>query len=1355
MTYINPNLKQYDSLKLLLDNQSDIFSSYTYKISDLLNLNKCIIISEPGYGKTRLLKECLSQGQYEGVFVDLKKIGKQDIKQFIDNQNNSIIIIQKSNNEEILNSKLFKTPNFTLENNDNIIFCFDALDEVKQEYFSEIVDNIHRFIKEYHNAKFFISCRKNYLQKWAHLFSESEYKYVEMYSFNNTQSKELFTKNGCSEQDFDIIYERKLSNIIQTPRYLEMFLDLLKKYGIDKVKNLSRGKIFELFINNKLYIETERTSLINKKEIFKKIFEKLALIMEIYQTNQITKDELIEFFDNTSGNLNISFLSQVSLDHLYDHSLIKDNIDTVEFENTEFQEYLAAKEISKLGRVKQVIYDLAVVKELREINPSWVNTLSFVIELDITLLRDIIEYILTNNKKLAINEEYFRLIPRHNIDALNTDDRRKIFELVFSYYQNIGYWVDIRVAETISYYYDETLYSSIENFINNKESAYPEYIKGNSAIIIAYLYERGALNTTQIEIWRARLIEWLSEDKQNQVVLREALFAVGKLKDDSLITPEIIDKLFKTNEDLVTSALIDTLVDINPESEKAITCFLRGLKHSELNIISNTYTSAEEALCKIKTKNGIKQILNEFVKNPDLIFTEHRNQQYLALIENIKNVSDDDVIMQLKHLISQTLIDTSSSLFFYGLSFINQVTFIIEQRFPDYIFDLIKEYRNNPNISYQLGCVIENLLKKEQVANLVNLINEVDNPSLRNTVSNILLKSKIKSEDIYEEGRRFFPNEYSQSEAYQTSTQTKQEQGDKIYQQFKSYLKPDPNKDMYNPNVFRYYIDNKQNLNPLQDADKARLEELITESILTFHDPKDFKIVHENGRFSYGYEIPVFNNCIEIAHEFKIDISQYRQKILNFIPFAYNDGIDTVFKLIINPTKQELQNVVDLYQQKEDDLKLFMPSNLIDIVKRYKIQAAIPLLEFFINTEYISLSNKQEALFVLSNFKDKAYFAGIFDTNAELKLKEAANEILIRNFKDDEAIDWRFNELKNGSFEDRRISGVYSVDQNTIELSDKRFAKPLMELKDIKYKEKFLKLLEESFEIRKQGENYYSYTSYLWEIAIEYFGNLKETRNLNILRDVEKFMEKHSAEEGINWLKHLYQKLKSDYALYIGKPQNIAECIKQYNFFQQIRYVDIATQYDLIELIKSIVDNDLRRWVEQEGAYKLLEIKPVKGHSFRKEDLIQKTIKTQFENALLKAGFRKEDLNIQRESQLLDDKKADFLISYGFLSPVLIELKLLSNSEITNASQREKYKQKLIQYIEGSNADFGFFIVFQVDQNNTVKKYLPKLQELYKDDKNIEVLALNCTGDIPDMKMEKHVSRKKLPRGNLSPRRKT
>jgi len=1346
MRYIKPNLKRYDTLTALLKSREPHFFFEPYmKIEELYNQKRTFIISEPGIGKTRLLGELLLKSNKEGIFLDLKKLGKMSIESFINERekNKRIPILkERKYNEDSKNWKIYQTKKFKLEDKNEIIFCFDALDEVKNEDFSEVVDNLKDFMQKYNKSNIVISCRKNYLNKWQYLFSEIDFDYVEIFPLDTLKIKEYLSTFGIDKKKIDHLLEKlyfqNRPSILQSPRYLEMIAELVEKEGVEKLKTISRVELFEKFIYKKIKIESEKTNEVNCQEIIKKVLEKLALVMEIYQSNQITKDELMEFFDNIKSNLNVVFLNQVSINYFFERSLLKDNIDSIEFENTEFQEYLAAKEILRLGRVEQVIFDLAVVRDLGEIHPSWINTLSFLIGSEINILKNVFEYVFSNPQSVHI-EENIRLLTKNNIEKLALEDKKNVFKMVFSHYQDTGYWIDHDVAEKLSFYYVDSLYEYIEKYIINRgiQGDAKKVIKANSATLVAFLVEKKLLAEAQREKWKIRLKRFLYEKNQNEVVLRRSLFALGKFKEIQLFTSQLIKKVFNAGDTATIANLIHALEDIDLNHPVVINCILKGVK------IDNA--SARRALYKIKEKNGLKQVLDEFIKDNSILyeFIEYEDiyRDEKEFIRNIKRNADGIIIKKLKKIITTAL----SNRFLYRTEkshFIQEIVLLIKEYSPKYIFELARNYSSNDNI-FALEHIFSLLLGKEDIRKFIKSIKDVDNNSARiavQTLQQIRYSSRSDNEEIYELGRHYLKNEYKQIEAKEAQITGKQQKRDmKIYNDFKYKLKPKENK--YFPDVFQFYFDNKDKLEPfLTEADKSRLGKLVKGSVFNVFDPGKQKLTinqrYSGGSITYTIDtwIKIFGTCILVAKVLELDISPYRQKILNYIPFSYYDHYKTISVLIPNPTEEELSNVLKLYQDRNDDLTIFMPRNIIDLCGKYKIKRSIPILKFFVESDQISVFDRKDALNSIAKINGgaKVYFQNIFieykmagDKHQELA--NTANEILIKKFKDEDAIKWRFEELKNRAFPFQRAKDAHSVGFQESEIDDKEFAQPLIQLKNIQYKSKFLRLLEDSFEIMKKGKDYFAYTSYIWEIVIEYFKNLKELRSYKILEDLELIIKKHAKQNGMNWFSYRFQQLKLEYIIYLGKPKNIADCIKKYNFFKEKVYLDISTSKDLLDLVKKIINEDLKRWVEDEGAYKFIEkYRPEKGQKFEREDLIQKTIKTQFENGLLKAGLRKEEIHIQRESQLLDNKRTDFLISYGFIGPILIETKLTNNKEITNEKEREKYKKKLIQYIKGTHSHYGIFLVFQTKNDNSLNKYLPSLEELYRTEKYIKVIGLNC-----------------------------
>ncbi len=1337
--YIEPNLIFYTSFQKFIE-AKNLHEDYYYLLNkdkfffnDLFSINRALVIAEPGYGKTRFLKEIIlkaKDNKKEGIFIDLKKVDK-DLESFINEKLTISDNIEEISYENIINnSTFFKTKNFLLKNTKKNIVCLDALDEVKQDKFVKVVDWIKEFSKKYEKILLFVSCRIHHFKKYQELFTHENFKYIKITSFTESQFQEYLQQSGLSEDDIYqimVLFESADRDLlIQVPRYLEMITDIVRNEGAEYIKKLSKTEILEYFIYRKLELE-EKKSNQQKKELIKRVLEKLALLMEIYQTNLLTKEELMTFFDDVKSNLNISFLQQVPIEIFYKRSLLKDNIDTIEFENTEFQEYLAAKEILRLGRVDQIIFDIAVDQELREIFPSWFNTLGFIIDMDISLLKPILSFLFSKDS-IVQDEEYHRLLTKVDTKRLSIEDRKEIFKNVFNYYQKTQHWIRFDIARNLSYYFDASLSSLLKKSINEEETSY--ITKGNVASIVEYLLERDLLSEKEREYWKNKLIEFSKE--KNDVLQRHAISALSKFRDIKLL--KSIFKFLNADDELVIRTFLTACTEVNPNDRFSIQCFVNHTKTRK------EYITARYGLWKITEKKAIKYLLRYFIEDSNFltefietetIFGDDDNQ----IIQNIKKVWDKEIQKKCENIIIAAF---SNERWYLAerSQFIKNLALMLKEKNKNYIFKLISEIGKSEILKENLFGflpIFTLLLKREQVDKFVQKLKQVGGEHIALWT---LQSKKNDDKEIYETGRKYFKEEYDAWEKKIKRQSVKKNKDLELYEKFR--IKLQPAKGMYDIDVFSFYLNHKEQLKSfLRKEDKERLKELIVKSVFEKFDPGEQKLTitkKEDTSISYTTHrfIHIFGDCLRVAKVLNIDISKYRQRIINYIPFAYTEHRKIIFSLVSNPTNKEIENLLKIYTQKrKDDLPKFMPDSFIEACEKYNIVKAIPILKRFVDETEFFIYTRRAALQAIANIQpDVNYFRQIFrkysrKTDESHQLAEEANRFLIEKFSDDNAISWRLNQLVKRCFPFIEQHGVHTVSPQENELYYKGFASPIMNLKIPKYKEQFFRLLDKSFEIYTKGSEYWAYAQYLWQIVITYFNNLKVLKSYSHLKDLENYILQHSTQEGMNWFKYKLHTLRREYMRHIGKPQNFEECIKKYNRLKENQYLDIATSIDLVEVVKEAINEDLRKWVESEGAYKFIQ-----EASRKQEDLIQKTLKTQFENSLLKRGFRKNEVNIRREEQLLDNQRTDFLISYGFIGPVLIEIKRVDNPEIRNEKKRWEYKNKLLKYIEGTNSVFGILLLVQINDKCSLKEYLSKVKEIYKDYKNIEVMELNCISNI-------------------------
>jgi hypothetical protein len=463
-----------------------------------------------------------------------------------------------------------------------------------------------------------------------------------------------------------------------------------------------------------------------------------------------------------------------------------------------------------------------------------------------------------------------------------------------------------------------------------------------------------------------------------------------------------------------------------------------------------------------------------------------------------------------------------------------------------------------------------------------------------------------------------------------------------------------------------------------------------------------------------------------------IDISKYRGKIISYIPYAHDPlynrqsgQLEAIFSLLQKFNNDEIGLLLKIYGGKrKDDLAHFYPKNFVDAIDKYKIVEAIPILKGFVNKGY-DLHIRIAALNSIANIKpDERYFNEVFErfktsSDESYSLAEYANKYLIEKYSNPDAIRWRFEQLIKRIDPFERQMEIHKIAFEEKVLIKKEFAQPIYNLKDSSYLDRFINLLDKSLEIYRRGDEYREYARYLWEIIVTYFKNLKEDRSYHPLKELENYVLENSSRPGINWFKDKLRELKREYLNYIGKPQYFSECIKKYNRFKEQQYLEIATTRDLFEILQNIVENDLRQWVEDEGAYKFII-----NAKRPQEALIQKTIKTQFEYSLLRRGVRNSD--IIREPQLLDDYRPDFLIYYGFIGPVFIEIKRLDNDEIQKPAERLKYSKKLKKYMEGTKSEYGIYLIFRIKEGKDLNDYIKKIRESLYEEKRISVIPLDC-----------------------------
>ncbi len=1323
--YIMPNIKKFNDFESLDEyvTSSSIYMNFSKeeKISfeQILQPGKTMIIAEPGMGKTFLLKEIVKRATSFGknaLYIEVKKFERELSKSEIENK------ISEGENNEV--TGIFWTGRFEFNDNKNNIICIDALDELLPSKRASIIEGIKLILKEYPKMQVYCSCRKqHYKANLKDTFGNFTYRYIEAFTVDQVlEFLRARDSEGLEEIIMDIFKSKNKDMIIQTPRYLDMLIRILnEKKETIKYQEISRGKLFEKFIymqlENELKINNQQQEMRQTKELVKRVLEKLALVMAIYQTNVIKKEELMSFFDGINSTLSIVFLSQIDFGLLYERSLLKDNLDrdeTIQFENAEIQEYLAANEIVRMGHLEQTIFDLCVNDVLRTVYPAWHNTLKFLIEKKPMIAISMVQLLVQRSGRIQ-DEELHQTISSVNRNEISLAEREMVFNLIFRYYQDNEKALPGAIAVNLSKLYIPNRHSLVLGELTDPKLKNLSIVNQNNIAVISG--EIMTKNPEEIEFWKKKIgcLDW----NKHESIAIEVVYALGKIKDIEVVKKLGIEKLAFGKR--MRSYLISACIEADLENKYSIKMFIDGIKNKEW--------LAKYGISKLKKNTSIRMILESLRKDREFL---------IRFIDDLKDFSDngdsflknlfdvwDEKIEEDIILITQYMVLSDENWQYENVDFWKRLLKKAQEKNVNFIIKLTEKLMEKQGGN--VYCLIRFLgytLTKEVVGFFISTLSIFENG--RDVALKTLVNMRFEFVDVYEAGREYFKSEYDEMDQTIKDEQLLDDKSERLYEIFKRKLGSEGTG--YYTDVFSFYYQNRMDIK-IKNEDKARLKQLIV-TVLDEVEPKKHKLeINERTDNSMNYTtsnlIMIFGDCLMLIREFDIEVKKYRSKVVEYLPFADSEKLNAIFELLSDVSDEEANYLIAVYDgQREDGLAEYAPGNFVDVCAKFNEKKGAGIIKKMVENNSVSIYTRNKALKTLNDIEvAKDYTMEMFEKYKEGKYKDisvTANSILIDKYEDISAINWRIDELISRAFSYIRPEGTYTVGSRESELGTRNFATPIIRLSKPIYIENINKLIDAAFDVYDKGKEYHEYAYYLWKIVTEYYTNLKYLRSFSYLRKfINEIEGKYLNRGAFKSFSYSFSELKNDYLSYLGKPQSFEDCIKMYNRIKENKYIEVSNTSELLEVIVSVLENDVKRWIESEGAYSFIQ-----KSTGMQEDLIQKTIVTQLENGLLKRGIRCAE--IRREEQLLDNKRPDMLVSYGFIGPVLIEIKRADNREVHNPEERRKYRSKLLQYLKATRAEYGLFLLFQINDKFSVDEYVKELNITYKEDNNIIIKGYKC-----------------------------
>ena len=467
ISYITPSIVKYENVDNLLENtySQPLFYSKDYlSIDDLLKENFVCIVGEPGIGKSRLIEELKTKISPEPFCC--------------------------------------KASSFTsnLDSTENEYCIIDALDEVGGYLFYSKLQSIKQYHKEHPNVKLLFTCRKHYVASNVQHFTDcTNLIFIELHRL-----KESDVMNVVSSQSFKISKESimkspKLKELITIPRYLMFFLEYSEQNG--ECKNI--GELFDYMIVRSIEtaIESYRNNSIkeNYKTLIQRVLEKVAFVMEIGRKDQILKDELYTILDEIKGNMAQLLISNLEL-LFFENRILKNTNGVLQFENTEIQEYLAAKELCRHDNIESVLYDVTVQKELGHIYINWYDVIPHIsymkdkIHAFINILKLIISY-----ESDLENESFEGLLKYVDPSILSYEQKNELFSIVFDHYQHIPAYITFRGP--MSYLMQKCYTSRSDTILKVRSNQLNNIQLFNIYVILDAIIEGKKLSKSVSEYW--------------------------------------------------------------------------------------------------------------------------------------------------------------------------------------------------------------------------------------------------------------------------------------------------------------------------------------------------------------------------------------------------------------------------------------------------------------------------------------------------------------------------------------------------------------------------------------------------------------------------------------------------------------------------------------------------------------------------------------------------------------------------------------------------------------------------------------------------------------------------------------
>ena len=1291
--YIIPQIIKYQNIDDLLESNNKARSLFDSRenlsLDTLLQENFVCIVGEPGIGKSRLVEEIIKTSSSESIYH--------------------------------ITASCFKDKSIHEQSK----FCIiDALDEVEGNFFFSTLQTIKEYKAENPATKVFFTCRKHYVASYAKQFAACiDLIFVELCRLKNEDVDRAIEK--CSETTkANIDKSPKLKELLTIPRYLTFLLDNEKQKG--DISNIN--DLFEIIIDSSITNAVKARYKKGKNESIKiliqRVLEKVAFIMEISRKDQISKDDLYTILDGVKGNMTQMLVANFDL-LFFENRILKNTNGTLQFENSELQEYLAAKELCRQDNIESVLYDVAVQKDLKHIYPNWYDIIPHIsytkdrVHTFINIIKLIVSY------ESSLENDSFESILRY-IDSsiLLLKQKEELFTIILEHYLHIPAYIrwDSQILKLIGKCYSSKCGTKMmlsANLLNKIQLA-------NICSILEVIHKDNELDKAVAHHWTTAANTFMQKDNKDYQLAAIKLYDVLKNKNElirlakacSKFTEDVKDKYFETtgygrftDKDIV-NCWLEGCYTSNPYAINAVLCIEEP---STLNYAYNEIIKANKLSEFFHPKGELSVFYESYLKKQFYIAWEDNIENKILITKIIAGFIDNHSYTadnELNTIIRKILLEDKTGRLY--ICYCKNIIWDLANLFIHFETDLVDA---------ELIATVDKLLQETKTGKglidrtLTTLINKIRN-------------DKVKSPSVSD-----YISRYSETfDMWDKNSKEKSKTTQNNPTQINAYLSLlDPDISEYGK--YRTAYELSKNIDFFQQQDPKPLVEVV-ESFFEGLDLDKTKLEKKDDN-SYSISlllvpIPYFVKALYHLG-FQDLLKKHRIILAKTLPFVCctanlnSNEIKKIYKSVIGViNEKEKTELIDWWKSRKDNLMDISSDSVFSCITDYGINTLSYKLEEYID-DYINnpdLSHRfaaSKSLELISkeylNWNIEKYrnlFNSLTDDNID-SVKMLCNAIMIEKYQDTQAITWRIDYLKNHVLPSLHNNTghvrVISIEESEMTNPNPRMFRCFMNINgnDV-LDEQMLHLFDFGLSLCDKPDTQ-EYASYLLrQIYLFFINKDNDYYILELRKKVEAFNE-------INVSILANHIMTNAEMMFLRKEKiSVDKAIKLYNKCIKESHLEIRNDDDLRRFFTHI-HSEVQKEIQDQGIYSLVQ-------GSLNEDFIQRELKNTIINKCCQLGLN--EVQVDREVALQDNKRTDLLIKYGFCNPIMIELKLLHNIEIQNSKKRQDYKNKFIKYSKATKACLSVFWIFDVHKTNCGIKKFKDLEIEYKDLDNTRVLLTDC-----------------------------